>query len=248
MQSIEIRTTQNVVIEYELANLRERIFAFIIDLLLVGAFYLLFMMILLTVASESVFSSSIVMMVVYGIVPFGGMMLYHLMSEVLSNGQSWGKRSMGIKVVRLDGEEPGLSDFLLRSVFHVVDTIFSGGILAALLISSSSKNQRLGDMTANTTVIRLRNDLRFSLEDIMNINTLENYEPRYPEVRVLSEQDMLLVKSAVNRFLTYPNPAHQLALEELVNHLVQLLGVAYPAGDPIEFLKTLIRDYIVITR
>ena len=32
MKTIDIRTTQNVVIEYELAPLRERIFAFFIDL------------------------------------------------------------------------------------------------------------------------------------------------------------------------------------------------------------------------
>ena len=90
---------------------------------------------------------------------------------------------MGIKVVRLDGQEPGLSG---RRRVPRCQTPFSVGIPKPLLISSR-QNQRLGDMTANTTVIRVRYNLRFRLEDILNINTLENYEPQYPMVRQLEE-------------------------------------------------------------
>src|SRR5690606_13798469 len=113
----------------------------------------------------------------------GIFVIYQLFSEILADGQSWGKKAMGIKVVRIDGKEPGLSDYFLRAIFHITDTFASLGILAALMISSSEKKQRLGDMTANTAVIRVRFNLRFRLEDILKINTLENYEPTYPEVR-----------------------------------------------------------------
>ena len=180
--------------------------------------------------------------------PIGGFILYQLLSEVLANGQSWGKKAMGIRVVRLDGREPGLSDYLLRAIFHIVDTITSLGVLAALLISSSAKNQRLGDLTANTTVIRVRSYQRFRLEDILKINTLENYQPQYPAVRKLSEQDMLLVKQAVSRYQAYRNPAHRAVVEELVEHLCRLLDIPAAPVDKIAFLKTLIRDYIVLTR
>jgi hypothetical protein len=182
------------------------------------------------------------------LLPIVGFLGYHLLSEVLGNGQSWGKKSMGIQVVRLDGREPGLSDYLLRAVFHIVDTITSVGILASLLISTTAKNQRLGDITANTTVIRIRQNRRFKLEDILRINTLEDYEPQYPAVRQLSEQDMLLVKNVVNRYQTYHNPAHRQAVEELVDRLQELLHIEETPPDKIGFLKTLIRDYIVLTR
>ena len=188
MQTIDIRTTQNVTIEYELASLRDRMLAFFIDIIILLASYVM----LLVVAGDAL-SSSTLGYVIYGILPLLLFLGYHLLSEVLAEGQSWGKRAMGIKVVRLDGQEPGLTDYLLRAVFHLVDTIFSLGVLAALLISSSGKNQRLGDLTANTTVIKLRRDLRFKLEDILRINSLEDYEPRYQEVRRLREEDMLLV-------------------------------------------------------
>ena len=247
MDTIEIRTTQNVVIEYELAALRERILAFFIDLVILGSVYIvlsiLFMGVLARMMQESAMFST-----VYSLMPILLFLLYQLASEVLADGQSWGKKSMGIKVVRLDGKEPGLSDYLLRTVFHMVDSLFTAGTLASLLISSSEKNQRLGDMTANTTVIRVRHNLRFRLEDILNISSLEDYEPKYPEVKQLSEQDMLLIKSTISRYTTYPNPAHEEAIHMLVERLQQLLGLKERPSNKIEFLRTLIRDYIVITR
>ena len=120
--------------------------------------------------------------------------------------------------------------------------------MAALMISSSNKNQRLGDMTANTTVIRIKFNLRFRLEDILKINTLEDYEPTYPEVRRLSEKDMLLIKTIISRYRKYRNKAHQEVIDELVQNLVQLLDIVETPRDKIAFLKTLIRDYIVLTR
>ncbi len=248
MSTIEIKTTQQVTIEYELATLRERIFAFFIDLLIVGFLYLLLFFSILGLIGIDLLDSSLAASILAILGPIGGFILYQLLSEVLANGQSWGKKAMGIRVVRLDGREPGLSDYLLRAIFHIVDTITSLGVLAALLISSSAKNQRLGDLTANTTVIRVRSYQRFRLEDILRINTLENYQPQYPAVRKLSEQDMLLVKQVVSRYQAYSNAAHRTVVEELVEELCRLLDITTVPVDKIAFLKTLIRDYIVLTR
>ncbi|NET36890.1 MAG: RDD family protein, partial [Cyanothece sp. SIO1E1] len=186
--------------------------------------------------------------VVYALLPICMFMIYQLLSEVLADGRSWGKKIMSLKVVRLDGEEPGLSDYLLRAVFHLVDTLMSVGILGALLISSTRQRQRLGDMTANTTVIRTKHQVQFALEDILRINTLSNYEPQFPEVRQFNEQDMLLIKGVIARCSKYQNAAHQKALNELVQTVCGKLEVTEVPKDKIKFLKTLIRDYIVLTR
>ena len=244
MQTIEIRTTQNVTIEYELASLRERFFAIFIDSLIVGSFYFVMLMILSNLIGEALFNYSAFI----SLLLIGMFVLYQLFSEILADGQSWGKKAMGIKVVRLDGKEPGLGDYLLRAVFHIVDTVVSLGIMAALMISSSNKNQRLGDMTASTTVIRIKFNLRFQLEDILKINTLEDYEPTYPEVRRLSEKDMLLIKTIISRYRKYRNKAHQEVIDELVENLIFQLDIAVQPRDKIAFLKTLVRDYIVLTR
>lgn len=246
MQSIEIKTTQNVTIEYELAALRDRILAFLVDLVIVSFAYFL-LSLFFTAAFSRIVSSSFGQ-IFLGLLPVVGFMIYQFTSELLANGQSLGKKALNIRVVRLDGRQPSTTDYLIRSIFHIIDTIFSSGILAALVISTSVKRQRLGDMTANTTVIRTSSNLKFRLADILNIDSLEKYTPVYPEVAQLNDDDMLVIKSVIRRHATYKNQAHREVVDQLTEKLVHLLNIQQVPGDKIEFLKTLLRDYIVLTR
>ena len=245
MDTIDIRTTQNVIIEYELAALRDRFIALLIDSVLIGILW--FGLFLLLDASSFDFYDSFMFMIVR-FFPIVGFVIYQLSMEVFSNGQSLGKKATGIKVVRVDGKEPRLSDLLIRAVFHLIDTFLSLGIVGAMTISSSVKNQRFGDMAGNTSVIKLRSSQQFKLSDILTINTLEEYEPQYPEIKNLAEKDMLLVKNTLLRYRNHPNLAHSKAINQLVLKLMKILDVKIPPPNKIEFLKTLIRDYIVLTR
>lgn len=248
MKTIDITTTQNVTIEYELASLRDRFFGFFIDCMVVMVIYWLIATVFaVSLFDESAGSGLSINFMVF-LLPVGTFILYQLLSEVVADGQSWGKKTMGIKVVRIDGKEPGFSDYLLRAIFHIIDTVFSLGVVASFLISSSNQNQRLGDMTANTAVIKIKFNLRFRLEDILKINSLENYEPTYPEVKHLSEQDMLLIKTIISRYRIHRNESHRAIVNELVKKLRVQLDIAEQPHDKIDFLKTLIRDYIVLTR
>lgn len=248
MASIEIRTTQNVTIEYDSASLWERLIAVLIDAVIVLAMYLFISLLIAGASNSNLVDGDQGWLMFLGLLPITGFMLYHFLSEIFANGQTWGKKAMSIKVIRLDGKEAGLSDSLLRAVFYIVDGIFTMGILGSILIASTAKHQRLGDMTANTTVIKLKPNLRFGLEDILRINTLQNYEPSYPSVRQYSEQDMLFIKNALSRYQKYPNTAHRRIIMELIEKIQKQLGLADLPKDKIEFLRTLIRDYIVLTR
>lgn len=247
MRTIDITTTQNVTIEYELATLQDRLLAFAIDVTIVGIINF-FLLVGLNSFLTSIEEDSSIFARFLSLLPIALFMLYQLLSEILADGQSWGKKATGIKVVRLDGEEPSMSDYLLRSIFHIVDSLLSLGVLAMLLIGSSDKAQRLGDMTANTTVVKTKFNLRFQLADILKINSLDDYEPTYPEVRKLKERDMLLIKSVISRYHKYPNKAHKEALNETVSHLKTILDIDITPKNKIDFLNTLIRDYIVLTR
>ena len=245
MDTIDIRTTQNVVIEYELAGLRDRFIALLLDSVIVGILYLGFILI---VESLGMVLYDRFLMMILRFFPLVVFILYHLCMEIFSNGQSFGKKAVGIKVVRIDGQEPSLSDLMVRAIFHLVDTFLSIGIVGAMIISSSSKNQRLGDMGGNTTVIKLRSSQQFRLKDILTINTLEEYEPQFPEIKNLAEKDMLLVKNTLMRYRNHPNLAHSKAINQLVTRLMGILEIKEIPKNKIEFLKTLIRDYIVLTR
>lgn len=235
-------------IEYDSATLWERLIASLIDGIIVLAMYLLLTLLIVSAGEGNLIEADQGWFLFLGLLPVSGFMFYHFLSEILADGQSWGKKAMGIKVIRLDGKEAGLSDSLLRAVFYIVDGVLTLGILGSILIASTAKKQRLGDMTANTTVIKLKPNLRFGLEDILRINTLDNYEPRYPAVRQYNEQDMLFIKNVLARYRRYPNASHHQIIEELTAKIQQQIGLeSVPSNKP-EFLKTLIRDYIVLTR
>ncbi|WP_367391817.1 RDD family protein [Lewinella sp. LCG006] len=247
MQTIDLKTTQNVTIEYELATLGERMLAVIVDLIVVGIAYFLLAAIV-TAAFNATWSG--MQAGIFGFVlPLACFLVYNFLFELLSHGQSLGKRALSIQVVRLDGEEPAPADYLLRALFYFVDLMATAGILGGLLISSSPKRQRLGDMTAGTSVIKMNASNRFGLGDILRISSLEDYEPRYPQVRQFSEEDMLLIKNTIARYQRYPNSANRNILQDLAAQLgLQLDAPREETRNAAEFLKTLIRDYIVLTR
>ena len=70
-------------------------------------------------------------------------------------GQTLGKMLLGIKVVREDnGEVPGLGAAAIRTVLRIIDALPFAYLVGFISILISSKNQRLGDMAANTLVVR----------------------------------------------------------------------------------------------
>jgi len=247
MSSIDIQTTQNVTITYELAGLKDRFAAALIDLgiiilINIGILYLVYLVI------GALFGEDGSLMMIVQFIPIVTYMGYHLISEITANGQSWGKKGVGLKVIRLDGEEAGLSDYLLRAVFHIIDTIFSAGIVAILGISSSQHKQRLGDMTANTTVIKLNASKTVGLADVLKISTIKEYEPIYQDIKHFNERDILLVKSALTRYKQYPNQAHKQAIIMMANRFSELLELVETPKNKIHFLETILKDYVVLTR
>ena len=138
---------------------------------------------------------------------------------------------------------------VVRSILHLVDTMFSAGVIGILFIKTTNKSQRLGDLAAHTTVVKVYSSrFRYLLKDILNISSLDNYEPVYPQVRNLNEQDMLFIKNVLARRQRYPNQAHDEVVEDLVTHLMPLLNIEQRPINRPDFLRTVLRDYIVLTR
>jgi uncharacterized RDD family membrane protein YckC len=243
MRTIDITTTQNVTIQYELAGLRERAFAAILDVMI--TYFAVFILSLgFTLCFEGagmVYFSYIV------IVPI--MVGYTFISEQILGGQTIGKRILRIKVVKLNGKPLSTSDHFLRWAMRLVDIWGSLGTVAAILVSSSAQGQRLGDLATNTSIIKLNSSLSFALNDILKISSLGDYEPQYPEVRRMSEQDMVLIKNTIIRADRYRNDAHETALNELVQRVCIVLDIpSHTIRDPRRFMQIILKDYIVLTR
>ena len=240
MNRIEIRTAQNVVIEYELAGLRDRIFAFLIDFIIIcGSIFIASICIDLFNLNSNY--------IIWGFhLPV--FLFYSLISDIWTDGQSIGKKTLKIKVTRIDGAEVTLSDYFIRWAFRLLDIYFSLGALACLLINSSDTKQRLGDFLSNTTVIRMQPKANLAMKDLLNIKSLGNYEPVYRNVIQFSEKDMMFIKSTMDLAIKYPNDAHKEAISTLVQKIMVKLEIKETPDNKGVFLKTVINDYIALTR
>lgn len=247
MKSIDIRTTQNVTITYELAEVRERILAFVLDTVFKTIAALILWWMALLFFDRGLHTEELIEYFVYIVIlPLNT--FYTLVSEVLMHGQTLGKKIMRIKVIKLDGKQPGFYDYMIRWTFRIIDIFLSLGVIGVLLIVSTDYAQRLGDLTSNSTVVRIRNKVNISLDDILRINTRQNYEPTYPAIANFREEDILIIKQTIERYQRYRNDAHKKAVVRLCERLAKKLEIEDTGADKIRFLKTLIKDYIVLTR
>ena len=245
MAAVTIHTTQNVRIDYETATLGSRIGAFLIDLVVIAVSYLL---LVFFVEAIDLLPFSEVVFVVFG--PLFTTLLYFFFWEMLSRGQTAGKKLLRLRVIRLDGRDPTPADFLVRAVFLIPDAIFTLGMLAILLIVTGRRSQRLGDLIAGTVVINTVGFGGVTLADILTIRNREQHAARYPAVQRMTDEDMLVVKQCILRYRRYRNAAHRRALSELAARMMQLLELDAQdvKGSTEEFLEALLLDYIVLTR
>jgi uncharacterized RDD family membrane protein YckC len=244
MKTIEITTSQKVTIQYELATIGNRFIAFFIDSMIMLA-YFIFISIFMGVNRGSGDSDAVFLLMA---VFFAPLALYSLISEIFLDGQSIGKRSVGIKIVKLNGDSPHAYDYFIRWVFRLLDIWISIGSVATLVMSASSNSQRIGDILAGTTVIKKTSARSFALADILKISSIENYTITYNQVTKLSEKDMLFVKLVLERERRYPNDAHKNVIIKLSKHLADILNIGAIPKDKRQFLRTLLNDYIVLTR
>ncbi len=240
MNKIEITTTQNVTIEYELSSLIYRIAAFLLDfiILVVGCS-------ILSLVIQGVFGRAADIVMYFTIIPI--IFFYSLAFEHFNNGQSIGKKALSLRVIKTNGEKTQFLDYAMRWVFRTLDIYGSFGAVGGLGILASSKNQRLGDFLANTVVVRVGKTERMKLQNLLRLNQMKKYTPTYPQVLKMQEEAMLIVKETLERKHKNDNYAHQKAIELLVQKMEIELEIEAPKNK-IQFLKTLLKDYVVLTR
>jgi len=243
MQTIEINTSQNVKIEYQLAGVGHRIFAYAIDLII--------MLVVFAIVATSVISegheNGLPIIQIFVFFWFG---FYTLISELIGNGQTIGKLAVGIKVIKLNGDELEFYDYFSRWSMRMIDIYASIGSIAMLLIASNKNGQRIGDILAGTSIIRKKSNYGFSLNDILklNLNSKDNYDFQYPLAKNLDEKDVILIKNLLYRKRIYQNAAHSEAMVLLVKKLASILELQRIPDNHEAFLSRVISEYIILTR
>ncbi|HNP06276.1 MAG TPA: RDD family protein [Cyclobacteriaceae bacterium] len=234
MQAIRVRTTQNVFIEYPVGSVGDRILAFLLDRLILIV-YSIFIVALFINANMEV---AWIWMITLGL-PW---LFYHLLFEVFMNGQSPGKRVMKIQVVRLDGTPPTIGNYIMRWIFSFIDYYVLSGVIAVVIIAMGGKGQRLGDVVAGTSVIKLTERGEVAAGEIF-VSPEETYEPTFTQVIQLTESDIELIQRALEVNRDHGNAQPLMVVTERIK---SLLGIQTDL-PPIKFLYTIVKDFNHIT-
>lgn len=230
MSQIAIPTAQNIVIEQTVASVGERIVASIIDYAFIG----IYAIILLFTGIQG--SSPLT----YGLLVIPVFVFYHLLSELLMEGQSWGKKIMKIKVVKIDGSHEDFISLFIRWAFRIVDIWIFFGAIASAIVVVNGKGQRLGDIAANTTVIRVKELVN---QDSILIQLPENHEVTFRQAAMLKDSDIYTIKEILNYVdESYCSEESIELASKAKNAIEKKLGIASDLKAE-RFLRTMLLDY-----
>ncbi|MDX1604258.1 MAG: RDD family protein [Salinimicrobium sediminis] len=236
MDNFQIETAQNISITQNVAGVGERILAYLIDLVIM-IIYVVFSLLML--AGLDVPGDQEWLFVTVIFLP---LLLYFLLWETLWNGRSPGKAALDLRVVKLDGSKPAFSNYLVRWLLRIVDISITSGSVAVVTILLTGRGQRLGDLAAGTTVISEKS--RVGLDRTVLVNVPEDYKPQYPQVTMLSDLDVQEIKEIYRESLENSNYRVIAKLSSKVSDLLQVT----PEEKPVQFLKTVIKDYSYYTQ
>jgi uncharacterized RDD family membrane protein YckC len=234
MSEIIIETSNNVEINLNAASLSHRILAYLIDILLIIV-YSIFFWITFTIIESSIDQAwwTPLLVVVAFVLP---LLLYHLLMEFFNNGQSVGKMVMKIKVVKLDGSQPSLGNYLLRWLLRPIDLFFYGSV-AILTIILSKAHQRLGDMAAGTIVVQ--NKPKVTLDELSAFLNDDSYIPVYQNANLLSQAQINVIKDALFKYQTSVDSS---LLMDLAPKVKSLLNIENNSPE-YKFLYTIVKDF-----
>jgi len=245
---VKLDTGFNIEVDFPVSPFHKRLFAWIIDLAVMGA-YLWAGNKLLSLLFSNSWSEMKWADVLFGL----PVLLYHAALEISCNGQSVGKMAMNIQVITLDGGQPSISQYLIRWIFRLVDlpwwisaAIVAGGLpwwstlflfcgLGSIIISP--KSQRIGDLLAGTIIID--NKSRTSWQDTVFTELESGYKPKYPQVMQLSDKDINTLKSIIESVKKNGNFDLSMRIRD---RIISKLGIQ-TNEDSLDFLETLLKDY-----
>ena len=154
---IEIVTPENIAFHYVLAGPFRRLPAFLIDVAIRAVVLLavgLFCMWLFSLARAGGLGVGVTLVSWFALSWFYGGLF-----ETYWNGQTPGKRLLGLRVLSVDGQPINALQAVLRNILRDVDSMPLGGIgvplymLGLTVMAANDRYQRLGDLACGTIVV-----------------------------------------------------------------------------------------------
>lgn len=195
-------------------------------------------------------------------------LFYSLWTEYFFNGQTLGKMICKIKVVKINGYKATFQEYFTRWAFRFVDfwtglflslffipifgldialilmilMLYLSGLVAIVSISRTKNSQRIGDIIAGTTVLKLKE--KHSIDITILEELKEDYKPKYSQVLKLSDNDARIIKDT---FISAKKNRDIVTLSRLRAKLESVMEVKGDEED-IDFIETVMKDFNYYTQ
>lgn len=235
MSNLHINTTQNINLFFTTATIGERMLAYLIDLVIQIAYFIIVVFILLgDIFKNPDLSSSIALLLIS--LP---VMFYSLVCESTMEGQTFGKKLLKIKVVKIDGYQAGFFDYFVRWIFAIVD-IQMGFIPGVIAMVSTKHTQRLGDLAAGTAVISEKSKYNISHTILMEI--AEDYQPYFNRNRMIlfSDNDIRIIKE---NFELTNKSKNAVLLKKIAEKIYNVTKLTDKFESDKKLIETFLKDY-----
>ncbi|MFP9099324.1 RDD family protein [Flavobacterium sp. RHBU_24] len=245
MSQLAITTTQNVNINFNTAGVGERVIAYLIDLAIFYAYYLVAYSVIFELTGFNSYLAEQdywTQKSVYGL-SWLPMLFYALLCETFLDGQTIGKMVMKIKVIKIDGYQSSFGDYLIRWIFRIVEVTPPMSIIGLIAMIVNKDDRRLGDLAAGTAVISLKRDISINHTILREIDT--RYKPVYPLVIKLTDNDVRIIKE------TYEASYRQAdfnMMQKLQYKIETVTGIKSVSANATAFVDTVLNDYNFYTQ
>ena len=161
--NLDIETPESITFNYDIAGIGTRFLALFIDTLIQVCIFIVMYLGVLAVAistRESGFGQWFLVAVILAI--FLVYTLYFVAFELAMNGQTPGKRAIGLRVVKENGYPLTALDVIVRNLVRLIDFFPAAYSLGFIVMLFNERSKRLGDYAAGTLVIRDRKPIKLA--------------------------------------------------------------------------------------
>ena len=195
LEKLNIDTPEQVALEFSLASIGSRFLALALDTLIQGICAAILFLLAIFAVGFATALAGLVMPGEPGPWILGALILgwfilyagYFDIFEAVWNGQTPGKRVVGLRVIHESGRPVSLYEAVLRNVVRIADQmpgIYAVGIIAVFV---TERSQRLGDLAAATVVVH-ETLVDATLPETAVMRSAGSAAPHYGAARLSSEE------------------------------------------------------------
>jgi uncharacterized RDD family membrane protein YckC len=204
---LKIDTPENVTFDYDVAGIGSRFLAALVDtaliFLLQGLLVGVVLLVVMLAFDTNIFDGEAFgwVLAILGILSFLFLWGYYIFFEILWNGQTPGKRWVGLRVIRMDGTPITASEAVIRNLVRIIDLLPSAYGVGVVTMFISENSRRVGDLVAGTLVVHDREVMAMNSVSPAMVNTWVSQSdvPDGFPLEKLSQYELQIIEEFLSR-------------------------------------------------